>query len=174
VSGEAGTHYHLGRLLVLLRHFAPFDGKPLQGLTKLAKLDFLLRYPAFTDMLLAARGLSWPLGAEPSEAESLAVESRMIRYKYGPWDNRYYPLLGALVGLGLAETSQKGRRNLIIRLSAEGTARATNLARTDEWEIVDLRAKLLHDSFDTSGTKLKDMIYSELPEVVNRPHWTEI
>ena len=44
--------YHIGRLLVLLRHFAPPDKRPMQGLTKLAKLDFLLRYPSFTDRLL--------------------------------------------------------------------------------------------------------------------------
>jgi hypothetical protein len=85
------------------------DDKPLEGLTKLAKLDFLMRYPTFTDQLLRGLGADWELGTEPTDSEELAVESRMVRYKYGPWDDRYYPVLGTLVGLGLAAVNKKGR-----------------------------------------------------------------
>lgn len=88
VNDGRSYDYHIARLLVLLRYFAPYGKKPLSGLTKLAKLDFLLRYPSFTDRLFLSRGVGWPLGAEPSDSEQIAVESRMIRYKYGPWDLR--------------------------------------------------------------------------------------
>lgn len=165
--------YHLGRLLVLLRHFAPSSGGGLKGLTKLAKLDFLLRYPAFTDRILESRNLSWPLGAEPSASEWNAVESRMIRYKYGPWDDRYYPLLGNLVGLGLADVRYRGS-NIEVALTEEGEQRARQLAVTEEWLPVDLRAQMLHQNFNTTGNRLKEMIYKELPDVVALPYRAEI
>jgi hypothetical protein len=165
--------YHIARLLVLLRHFAPASKKPLVGLTKLAKLDFLLRYPSFTDRLLSSRGASWPLGAAPIAAEFSAVESRMIRYKYGPWDDRYYSLLGCLVGMRLADVTTKGKA-LTIHLTTEGTIRATMLAENADWVIVDWRASMLKDYFDVTGSRLKEMIYRELPEVVDRPHRVEI
>jgi hypothetical protein len=160
-------------LLILLRHFAPEGKKPLVSLTKLAKLDFLLRYPSFTDILLASRGVAWPLGAEPTDSERDAVESRMIRYKYGPWDDRYYVLLGSLVGMGLARVSTKGK-TLTISLTEEGANHALRLAETEEWNIIDSRAAVLKRVFDTTGTKLRNMIYEELPEVVDRPHRVEI
>ena len=72
--------YHLARLLLLIDAFSGADHQ-LDGLTKLAKLDFLLRYPIFLERLLERRGLHWPEGAAPTLAERQAVESRMIRYK---------------------------------------------------------------------------------------------
>jgi hypothetical protein len=172
MSRPESLDYHIGRLLILLRHFGS-RGSVLKGLTKLAKLDFLLRYPSFTDRLMAARSLSWPLGAEPSGDEQLAVESRMIRYKYGPWDNRYYVILGALVGLGLADV-ETDKRAMLIRLTAEGEIRAGELASREDWAIVDARASMLKHDFDLTGSRLKDLIYTELPDAVNRPRRVEI
>ncbi|NDU75684.1 hypothetical protein GWI34_24105 [Actinomadura sp. DSM 109109] len=166
-------NYHIARLLILLRHFGPNEKAPLKGITKLAKLDFLLRYPAFTDQVLANRGLQWPLGAEPSDTELKAVESRMIRYKYGPWDDRYYALLGTLVGLGLAEVS-KERRSIAIRLTQEGQSRAESIARTKEWLEADIRSRFLQQNLNFSGNRLKEIIYAELPNVVDRPYRVEI
>lgn len=165
--------YHIGRLLVLLRHFAPPDKRPMQGLTKLAKLDFLLRYPSFTDRLLQARAIAWPLGAEPTQSERSAVESRMIRYKYGPWDDRYYALLGSLVGLGLAVVNSNGK-SLTMQLTDKGLQYAESIASSDDWFVVDSRAGLLKKMFDTTGSKLKDMIYQELPDAVDRLHRAKI
>ncbi|GAA0335745.1 hypothetical protein NE235_14920 [Actinoallomurus spadix] len=173
MSQQEEMNYHIARLLVILRHFGPTEKRPLKGITKLAKLDFLLRYPAFTDQIIANRGLQWPLGAEPSESEFKAVESRMIRYKYGPWDDRYYPLIGRLVGLGLAEVS-KEKRALSIRLTDEGRARAESISRTREWLEVELRARFLRENLNLTGNRLKEIIYAELPDVVDRPHRVEI
>ncbi|MFF2308499.1 hypothetical protein ACFVVP_39115 [Streptomyces sp. NPDC058128] len=58
--------------------------RSLDGLTKLAKLDFLLRCPTMLERLLVEQGEGWTTGAEPTSSERLAVESRMTRYKYGP------------------------------------------------------------------------------------------
>jgi hypothetical protein len=47
---EGDDSLHLGRLLVLLEAFGGRRGdQPIEGLTKLAKLDFLLRYPVYLE-----------------------------------------------------------------------------------------------------------------------------
>lgn len=159
---------HTGRVLILLRHFGATDDKPLNGLTKLAKLDFLLRYPTFTEQLLQTLGADWELGTEPTESEELAVESRMVRYKYGPWDDRYYPVLGTLVGMGLVAVTKKGR-TLSMSLTEVGGQVAADIAGQLDWEPVDRRASFLSRHFDMTGSRLKKLIYSKLPAVVDRP-----
>jgi hypothetical protein len=165
------NNYHLARIMLILRHFAA--NKPLTGLTKLAKLDFLLRYPTFTERLLSSRGLEWPEGTRPTQSERLAIESRMIRYKYGPWDDRYYSLLGTLVGLGLAEVHYEGP-SLKVRLTTDGANRADQISNETAWQTTDLRIRVLRKTFNTTGTKLKSIIYEELPDVVDRPQRSEI
>lgn len=67
---------------------------------KLAKLDFLLRYPRHLASVLASRGN----GTDASRADLISqespLESRMVRYRYGPWDPSHYAILGSL---GLAK-----------------------------------------------------------------------
>src|SRR4051812_22748181 len=95
--------YHAGRLLLLLRRCGTPRANPgIKGRTLLAKLDFFLRYPAF---LKKAAGIlkkdvaTHQLGID-SERELESVESRMVRYHYGPWDHIYYPVLAYLIGKG--------------------------------------------------------------------------
>jgi hypothetical protein len=48
---------HAARILVLLQAFSEGnDGGPIEGITKLAKLDFLIRYPVMLEHALVARG----------------------------------------------------------------------------------------------------------------------
>lgn len=162
--------YHEARLLLLIDAFTEPEQEFL-GLTKLVKLDFLLRYPLMTHQLLPD-GVDWPQGAEPSEAEKNAVESRMIRYKYGPWDDRYYPLLGALAGKQLLSFTRRDRFAAV--MTHRGREAANTIAISSAWSIVAARAKFLQLHFDRSGFELKDLIYAKLPSVVDRPIGSEI
>lgn len=163
--------YHQARLLLLINAFSSPD-RPLAGLTKLAKLDFLLRYPVMAQRLLP-EDTSWPQGLEPTWDEQHAVESKMIRYKYGPWDDRYYPLLGALVGRQLAVFAGQDRA-FAIYCTARGQHAAQALANDPEWRIVDQRTHFLRLHFDLGGQVLKDLIYAKLPDVVALPMRSEI
>jgi hypothetical protein len=165
--------YHAARLILLVDALTGKRSK-LNGLTKLAKLDFLLRYPMMLERLLNADGLSWPPGIEPTESEREAVESRMIRYRYGPWDESYYPLIGSLVGRGLAVADRDHRGATTIALTAFGRTAASQLRELPEWAVVAARCRLLADHYDVTGNKLKERIYTELPDVVDRPHRAEI
>jgi hypothetical protein len=162
--------YHEARVLILISEFTS-PGEPFRGLTKLAKIDFLLRYPVMAERLLPA-GTSWPDSA-PTPDERQAVESRMIRYKYGPWDNRYYSILGALVGKELA-TFARVEGSTEITLTGPGREVSNDLKATDPWGIVAERARFLREHFDMPGQDLKNMIYAQLPDVIALPLRSEI
>ena len=88
LSADDIVEFHIARLLLLLRECG-IAGR-IDGLTKMAKLDFFVRYPDFFE---AARVASGSVNATntPNQAESDdAVESAMVRHHYGPWDKRYY------------------------------------------------------------------------------------
>lgn len=158
--------YHEARVLVLIDALSRGGGK-VDGLTKIAKLDFLLRYPAFLERLSTTRGIVVPREVAATLAEERAVESRMVRYKYGPWDDRYYPVLGRLIGMGLID-ALPGQGRLAVRVTDDGRAAADEL-RKGGWEQTWKRAEFLRKNFNRSGSALKEMIYRELPEVVDRP-----
>ena len=67
----------------------------IDGLTKMAKLDFFTRYPDFFEVARAAVETHAESG---SVGTADAVESSMVRHHYGPWDKRYYQVLAHLEG----------------------------------------------------------------------------
>ena len=110
---------HLGRLLVLLSAFVgKAETGSVDGLTKLAKLDFLLRYPVNLERALevrAGRGVD----AKLEEYERKSIESSMVRYRFGPWDFRYRRFLNTLVSRGLVNVTTEGR-TIKIQLTEAG------------------------------------------------------
>jgi hypothetical protein len=97
----------------------------------------------------------------------------MIRYKYGPWDDLYYSLVGSLVGKGLTDAERSGR-TLRLRLTDQGVEVAQRLRSEPEWERLQARVDVLRKHYDKSGNSLRERIYVELPDVVDRPHRTTI
>jgi hypothetical protein len=173
ITSEAELEYHQARVLILLNAFTANRRSTMKGLTKLAKLDFLLRYPHFMEKLLPGGADAWTDQARPVEAEYKAVESRVVRYKYGPWDDRYYPVLGALVGRGLL-TYSASDSGMEFGLTEDGRRVASDLAREPAWQVTAARASLLRKYFNYTGNRLKTLIYTTLPDVVDRPWRSEI
>lgn len=156
------------RLLILIDTFTR-SGRTVQGRVKLAKLDFLLRYPQFYRRAMEAKGKKV---ADASEADENDIESRMVRYRYGPWDPAYYALLGSLLGRGLIETVPEGRY-IGLRTTELGSQLAAEVAQTSAWEPIAERAHKLRVTFGTvTGTTMKDFIYEHFPEV-SQAHWGE-
>jgi hypothetical protein len=159
ISGEA-------RLLLLIDAFSGSD-RALEGRTKLAKLDFFLRYPNFFKRALEIRASGRPVDVPFPEEET--IESRMIRFRYGPRDPAYYALLGRLIGHGLIEPVPIPR-GIGYRTTERGRAKALQLSTTEAWAPVAQSARLLKRHFDLSGTTLKNFIYNNFPEV-SRARW---
>ncbi|MFF3869574.1 hypothetical protein [Micromonospora sp. NPDC001898] len=173
-SRNYGLDYHAARILLLVSAFGRSRRNGVDGLTKLAKLDFLLRYPAMLERLSLTETNEFPPAhLRASDDERLAVESRMIRYKYGPWDDRYYPILGILLGTGLVKSSG-GKGRLRMSVTGDGKRVASQLAALSTWRLTAERCEFIAANFDTTGNRLKDLIYENLPDVVDRPHRTYI
>lgn len=164
-SLDGAPELHMARLLVLLNAFAASDGDgQVEGLTKLAKLDFLLRYPVMLDRALTAKGKSnREVGLEDHERHS--VESQMVRYRFGPWDHRYREFLNVLIAKGLVTISVEGRKNVIM-LSDKGKQVADELAADASFEPYVRRSILLKRNFDMTASNLMRFIYDTFPEVV--------
>lgn len=157
--------FHLSRLLILIDTFAGADQSgTIEGITKLAKLDFLLRYPANLERALRYRGVN-PELARVKPYEMRNVESKMIRFRYGPWDFRYRRLLNLLVAKGLAHISVSGR-TIHIGVTALGHATATKLADDDSFIDLKMRSNLIRTHFPMSGTYLMKFIYRVFPELL--------
>ncbi|BCJ37941.1 hypothetical protein Athai_54440 [Actinocatenispora thailandica] len=167
--------YHQARVLLLITAVSALRGHQgkLDGLTKLAKLDFLLRYPALAHLVLD--------DLDPNDrrlnltrrdlAEPTSVEAPMIRYKFGPWDDRYYPMIGALVGRGLVRYA-RGRRGSVALVSTPAGKRLTaEMSSSNEWRIMASRSRAIADaSAGLTGSNLKDLIYQRLAGLMDRPH----
>jgi hypothetical protein len=165
----AGTLEGEARLLLLIDAFSAGEGT-LQGRTKLAKLDFLLRYPRFFNRAMALRNVTVDIASD--DAEEHNIEQRMVRYRYGPWDPAYYALLGALLGRGLITTIPEGNY-LGFRTTPRGHEVAAELTSAEAWESVAARAALLQRAFKTQkGSFLKNWIYQHFPEVT-QASWGE-
>lgn len=93
------------RLLLLIDGFSRTRTRPrtLEGRVKLAKLDFLLRYPRHLATVLASRNNGTDASRDELVSQDSPLESRMMRYRYGPWDPSHFAVLGSLVGRGLVE-----------------------------------------------------------------------
>lgn len=150
--------------MLLLIHAFTSSSRGLEGRTKLAKLDFFLRYPEYLRRALEIRDAHLP--GESSQYTG-AIEKSMIRYRYGPWDPAYFAILGRLQGKGLIKTRPGPRGALAYHTSELGGEIAESLAATAEWESVAVSAKLLRRYLDLSGTNLKRFVHEHFPEVTH-------
>jgi hypothetical protein len=155
-------------LLLLIDAFSG-PRRMLEGRTKLAKLDFFLRYPAYFQRALAVRAPN--AQRPPLTADIDNIEGRMIRYRYGPWDPAYFTLLGRLIGRRLVEPVP-GPRGIGFRTTDRGKALAQTIADTEPWSVQATTVHLLRRHFDLSGTSLKNFIYQYFPEVTHA-EWGE-
>ena len=154
--------------MLLIGEFSDGPTGNLDGLTKLAKLDFLVRYPAFLEALNQRRSIRDSDWRPPRQVEREAVDSPMIRYKYGPFDDRYYVLIGGLVGRGLAEYGA-GRGKVALRLTGAGRALFEQLHHLPAWEEIADRIRFLRRHYDLPGSVLKEAIYAAFPDLVQQP-----
>ena len=163
------------RLLLLIDGFSRKTTGPrtLEGRVKLAKLDFLLRYPRHLERILERRNVGLRARAEVLEIEDTApIDSRMMRYRYGPWDPAYYAILGALVGRGLIQALPlSGSSGFGYRTTSRGESISIILAKDESFGELASRVKILRRYLDLSGTTLKGLLY-ELPEVADAT-WKE-
>lgn len=183
IEVAAGTEnedeLHLARLLILLgsadarKNTVATKARAVEGITKLAKMDFLLRYPTCLERALEK------LDRNPDEVEVLprertSIETKMIRFRYGPWDARYRRWLGLLVARGLVRLAVEGS-TIVIGLTDSGRGLAASIRSTELFEEVARRSDLTVKAVGSfSATRLKDFIYDAIPEIIDMKWGEEI
>lgn len=162
---ENSDDFHLSRILLLLKAFQGRRKRhSVKGIMKLAKLDFLLRYPNCLTRALVAIGQSEDL-AQIGEHESSNIEAKMIRFRYGPWDGRYRRWIGLLAAKGLVETYLE-KTTIHVVITDKGLAVADIFSQEDEFKLIERRSQLIYKHFDgMSATVIKDFIYEVFPEI---------
>lgn len=149
------------RLLLLIDTFTT-KTQSLEGRTKMAKLDFFLRYPVYLARALEIRSADTQMKVEPDEIRN--IENRMVRYRFGPWDPSYFGMLGRLIGKGLVQPVPFAQ-GIAFRSTDLGGTLVKKLKQEEEWTKVAHRATLLKRHLNLSGTSLKNFIYDHFPEV---------
>jgi hypothetical protein len=162
------VEFHAARLMLLMQ-ICGVKGK-INGLTKMAKLDFFVRYPDFFDAARASILKSQDLSSSEQAAPDDRVESAMVRHHYGPWDKRYYHVLAHLEARKLITVSKEGK-SYRIALTPLGAERAAAMAKLPSFAPLAARMKEVKKVFGSkTGTSLKDLIYRLFEkEVGKRP-----
>lgn len=151
VAADDLLEFHAARLLLLL-HICGKSGR-IDGLTKLAKLDFFVRYPHFFEKATRQEGQA------NLDSTTDITESSMIRHHYGPWDKRYYQVLPYLEGCQLI-TVAKLDTAYEFRLTGLGRKAAKRLSGDPSFAGVVGQMRQVKRAFgNRSGSSLKNLIY---------------
>jgi hypothetical protein len=156
LSADDIVEFHAARLLLLL-NVCGVSGR-IDGLTKMAKLDFFVRYPGFFEV---ARASTAP--ADAANVSSIkpdgAVESAMVRHHYGPWDKRYYHVLSHLEAKQLITVVKQGK-SYRIALTDLGRKSAEALKTRPSFAPITETMREVKKVFGAkNGTFLKNLIY---------------
>jgi DNA-binding PadR family transcriptional regulator len=160
------TEFHAARVLLLLKVCGTKN--TIEGLTKLAKLDFFVRYPLFFNEVATY------LLQSGSEKKQMAVESAMVRHHYGPWDKRYYHVLPFLEAKGLIAVKKKDKA-YEFALTEKGQLVAKSLLSMNVYnDLVNHMKEVKGTLGRRSGTSLKNLIYEIFDKEVVQKHLGEI
>lgn len=149
------VEFHAARLLLLLRLCG--TSNRIDGLTKLAKLDFFVRYPTFFAVACRAISVNGELSVLTFDA---TVEAPMVRHHYGPWDKRYYQVLAFLEGTRLVVVSVQPHGSYRFALTEDGIARADTMVAVEAFTPLVRQMRAVKKVFGgKSGDALKRLIY---------------
>jgi hypothetical protein len=153
--------FHAARLLLLFK-LCGQSGR-IDGLTKMAKLDFFVRYPQFFNTACAKLNIT-------NSAPVRHIESSMIRYHYGPWDERYYHILAYLEAKQLIGISPKGNMYQL-RLTDYGNRVAVHFEKDPAFSEVVKQMRQVKTALGAkAGSALKKLVYQLFEdEVAKRP-----
>lgn len=143
--------FHAARLLLLFRLCG--TSNRIDSLTKMAKLDFFVRYPQFFDEVCEY------LGQKPA-SRAATVESSMVRFHYGPWDRRYYHVLAYLEGKNLISVSKDKGNAFSFALTDSGKRVADSLTGKPAFENIAAQMRSVKKVLgNKTGSALKSLIY---------------
>ena len=160
-EAEISDDIHMMRIMQLIAVSGRWKGtKEIKGITKLAKMDFLLRYPNCLKIALEKMGKKLSdFKIEILEHELNTIESKMIRFRYGPWDGRYRRWISLLRAKELICLYTKGR-TVIVETTKLGSEFIEEVSQSPILKEHYLRTVAVVKTFGRfSATGLMDFIY---------------
>ena len=173
LSADDIIEFHAARLLLVLS-VCGVSGH-IDGLTKMAKLDFFARYPGFFEAARAETESADTIEAtdQNNQIENY-VESAMVRHHYGPWDKRYYHVLAYLESKHLVTITKKSN-TYRIALTDLGHERSKLLTTRPSFVPLVSRMREVKKTFGAkNGTFLKSLIYRLFDEEVSKRPMGEV
>ncbi|MCI0391945.1 MAG: hypothetical protein MOB07_24670 [Acidobacteria bacterium] len=160
------VEFHAARLLLLLLLCGQHGH--IDGLTKLAKLDFFVRYPGFFRQVCNHLG-------QQVESPLSSVESSMVRHHYGPWDKRYYHVLAYLEARDLIDISKSEARAFRFELTPAGKETAEKMTKMPEFASISEHMRQVKEVLGSKkGSALKKLIYEVFDEEVAKRRLGEV
>ncbi len=167
VEADESLEFHAARLLLLLYYAGGRDRK-IEGRTKLAKMDFLVRYPTY--LVESARIKKVTTDIQPTARP----ESRMIRYKYGPWDTKYFDIFAFLVAKDFVKIQAEKSKGDVFYLTEKGRVAVEELEGPEFYDVVK-RCRLVYKLFGgVTGNTIKKFIYRYFTDIIDQPLGAEI
>jgi hypothetical protein len=162
VTADDILEFHAARLLLLIllcgRKHSKTSQPQIDGLTKMAKLDFFVRYPEFFERIAAHM--------RKLKVSGPNIESSMVRHHYGPWDKRYYHVLAYLESKELISV-EKAQNTYLLHLTSRGSAIAEDLKQRSPFRpIVEQMQAVKKLLGNKTGSSLKELIYKVFREEV--------
>jgi hypothetical protein len=159
---EANDDLHLSRILILLKAFAD-KNKTIDGLEKLAELDFFLRYPTYLERAVPIRGQSFD-SATIKDYERQTIEADTAYYVYKPWSIEYRRFISLLIAKDLIRLNIE-KSKIQVNLSPKGIEIANNLCHDRSYLTIKKRANVLKQTLDLNQKNLMNFIYENFPEL---------
>ncbi len=165
ISSDDIIEFHASRILLLISICGTKDRDTgltrIDGLTKLAKLDFFIRYPTFLERAASSM-------RKEISCITKTLESKMIRYHYGPWDERYYQVIPYLEARGLLRIIKYSKYNQYrFYLTEEGDKIANSFTTSPEFQpLIEIIKNTKTVLGNMTGSKLKQLVYKLFIEEV--------
>lgn len=160
------------RMLILIYTFAGKNGTgKIEGISKLAILDFLLRYPVALDKVLENQELKGnkTINHKRFQLQSYEVNSidaKMMKFNFAPWDFKYRRIVSILKAKDLIQVNLDGKKT-VLRIKSNGIDTAKKIQDLKDYEYLVVRCKIIKSVFGSwSQKKLIDMIYIVFPEIL--------
>ena len=164
----------MARLLILFDVYSKRkDDNFIHGITKVVKLDFLLRYPTALEKALKRKKRDTKL-LKIKEYERHLVESTMIKFKFGPWDNRYWSILSTMESMDLISV-MKIDNVTSFKITPLGEEVVQGLNNYEEFKDYFKRSITINSVFGGLTAKgLVQKVYELRPELRNMKFGEEI
>ncbi|TDL67426.1 hypothetical protein E2R56_19735 [Rhodococcus qingshengii] len=164
------------RMLILIDKMAGRNqNQTIDGINKLVKLDFLLRYPvALERALMRLNKYKDVPKIDIQQYERESVETNLMHFNYGPWDSRYRRFLTILEAKGLIAYIISGK-TVNVSITQTGHRTVEDISSFSEFQDYVKRSGLIKKHFGSfSSKKLINFFYDVFPEMVTMTQGEEI